>query len=153
MTLGLFLFHLMIDRLNKKGLNMKAIKGLLILLLAVSMNGVMADDRGVDFVDLKDGDVVASPFKVKFAVTGMTVAPAGDTSINTGHHHLLINAEGIAAGQVVPADERHIHFGKGQTETLVTLPSGQYKLTLQFANGLHQSYGDVMRKSIHVTVK
>ncbi len=132
---------------------MRAIKGLLILLLAVSMNGVMADDRGVDFVDLKDGDVVASPFKVKFAVTGMTVAPAGDTSINTGHHHLLINAEGVAAGQVVPADERHIHFGKGQTETLVTLPSGQYTLTLQFANGLHQSYGEIMRKSIHVTVK
>ncbi|MEY3651088.1 MAG: hypothetical protein RLZZ351_453 [Pseudomonadota bacterium] len=132
---------------------MRAIKGLLILLLAVSMNGVMADDRGVDFVDLKDGDVVASPFKVKFAVTGMTVSPAGDTSINTGHHHLLINAEGIAAGQVVPADERHIHFGKGQTETLVTLPSGQYTLTLQFANGLHQSYGEMMRKSIHVTVK
>jgi hypothetical protein len=139
--------------LAKKGVNMRAIKGLLILLLAVSMNGVMADDRGVDFVDLKDGDVVASPFKVKFAVTGMTVAPAGDTSINTGHHHLLINAEGVAAGQVVPADERHIHFGKGQTETLVTLPSGQYTLTLQFANGLHQSYGEMMRKSIHVTVK
>ncbi len=132
---------------------MRAIKGLLILLLAVSMNGVMADDQGVDFVDLKDGDVVASPFKVKFAVTGMTVSPAGDTSINTGHHHLLINAEGVAAGQVVPADERHIHFGKGQTETLVTLPSGQYTLTLQFANGLHQSYGEMMRKSIHVTVK
>ena len=132
---------------------MRAIKGLLILLLAVSMNGVMADDRGVDFVDLKDGDVVASPFKVKFAVTGMTVSPAGDTSINTGHHHLLINAEGVAAGQVVPADERHIHFGKGQTETLVTLPIGQYTLTLQFANGLHQSYGEMMRKSIHVTVK
>jgi hypothetical protein len=150
--LGLFLFHLTIGWL-KKGVNMRAIKGLLILLLAVSMNGVMADDRGVDFVDLKDGDVVASPFKVKFAVTGMTVSPAGDTSINTGHHHLLINAEGIAAGQVVPADERHIHFGKGQTETLVTLPSGQYTLTLQFANGLHQSYGEMMRKSIHVTVK
>jgi Domain of unknown function (DUF4399) len=150
--LGLFLFHLTIGWL-KKGVNMRAIKGLLILLLAVSMNGVMADDRGVDFVDLKDGDVVASPFKVKFAVTGMTVSPAGDTSINTGHHHLLINAEGVAAGQVVPADERHIHFGKGQTETLVTLPSGQYTLTLQFANGLHQSYGEMMRKSIHVTVK
>jgi hypothetical protein len=143
----------MIDRLNKKGVNMKAIKVLLILLLAVSMDVVFADDQGVDFVDLKDGDVVTSPFKVKFAVLGMSVAPAGDTTLNTGHHHLLINAEGIAAGQVVPADERHIHFGKGQTETLVTLPSGQYTLTLQFANGLHQSYGEMMRKSIHVIVK
>ncbi|MFM1955352.1 MAG: hypothetical protein RIR20_172, partial [Pseudomonadota bacterium] len=105
---------------------MRAIRGLLILLLAVYMNALFAADQGVDFVDLKDGDVVTSPFKVKFAVAGMSVAPAGDTTLNTGHHHLLINAEGIAAGQVVPADERHIHFGKGQTETLVTLPSGQY---------------------------
>ena len=132
---------------------MKAIRGLLILLLAVYINAALATDQGVDFVELKDGDIVTSPFKVKFAVAGMSVAPAGDTTLNTGHHHLLINSEGIASGQVVPADERHIHFGKGQTETLVTLPSGQYTLTLQFANGLHQSYGEMMRKSIHVIVK
>jgi hypothetical protein len=35
----------------------------------------------------------------------------------------------------------------------VALPSGKYTLTLQFANGLHQSYGEVMRKSILITVR
>ena len=131
---------------------MKAIRGLLVVFFSVYMTIAFADSQGVDFIDLKDGDVVASPFRVKFAVSGMVVAPAGEATSNHGHHHLLINADGVPAGQIVPADEKHIHFGKGQTETLVTLPSGKYTLTLQFANGLHQSYGEVMRKSIQVTV-
>jgi len=53
----------------------------------------------------------------------------------------------------VPTDATHLHFGKGQTETEVTLPPGQYALTMQFANGAHQSYGPEMSKTIHVTVK
>jgi hypothetical protein len=122
-------------------------------MLAIYAPVTFADTQGVDFVNLKDGDVVTSPFMVKFSVTGMAVAPAGEATSNQGHHHLLINVEGTPSGQVVPADEKHIHFGKGQTETLVTLPSGAYKMTLQFANGLHQSYGEMMRKSIQITVK
>jgi hypothetical protein len=129
------------------------LRSILIVLFTISMNTAFAETQGVEFVNLKDGDVVSSPFKVKFAVTGMSLAPAGDSTVNTGHHHLLINAEGIPSGQIVPADERHIHFGKAQTETEVTLKSGNYRLTLQFANGLHQSYGEVMRKSIQITVR
>jgi hypothetical protein len=132
---------------------MQTLRNILILFFTIYMNTAFAESRGVEFVNLKDGDVVSSPFKVKFAVTGMSLAPAGDSTVNTGHHHLLINAEGIASGELVPADERHIHFGKAQTETEVTLPTGSYKLTLQFANGLHQSYGEVMRKSIQITVR
>lgn len=132
---------------------MQMLRNILIVFFTISMNTAFAETQGVEFINLKDGDVVTSPFKVKFAVTGMSLAPAGDRTVNTGHHHLLINAEGIASGELVPADERHIHFGKAQTETEVTLPTGSYKLTLQFANGLHQSYGEVMRKSIQITVR
>jgi len=46
-----------------------------------------------------------------------------------------------------------MHFGKGQTETDLTLVPGKYTLTLQFANGAHQSYGEPMSKKIEVTVK
>jgi hypothetical protein len=46
-----------------------------------------------------------------------------------------------------------MHFGKGQTETEVKLPPGKYKLTMQFANGAHQSYGAGLSKSINITVK
>jgi len=110
-------------------------------------------EQSVSFVEPSDGATVTSPFKVKFGVSGMDIKPVGDMSANTGHHHLLINHESIKNGEVIPVDDTHMHFGKGQTETTVTLPPGQYKLTLQFANGAHQSYGDGMSKSINVTVK
>jgi hypothetical protein len=104
-------------------------------------------------VEPADGATVSSPFKVKFAVTGMNIKPAGDMTENTGHHHLLINAKPVKEGDVVPADDTHIHFGKGQTETEVKLAPGTYKLSMQFANGLHQSYGPGMSKDITITVK
>jgi hypothetical protein len=109
--------------------------------------------QSVSFVEPANGATVSSPFKVKFAVAGMEVKPAGDMTANTGHHHLLINATPVKAGEVIPADEKHIHFGKGQTETEVTLPPGNYTLTMQFANGLHQAYGPGMNKEIKITVK
>ena len=112
-----------------------------------------ASAQSVDFVEPKSGAVVGSPFKVKFAVTGMEVKPAGDMANNTGHHHLIINGDSLRVGESIPFDEKHLHFGKGQTETDVTLPPGTYKLTMQFANGAHQSYGPGLAKSITVTVK
>ncbi|WP_296000017.1 DUF4399 domain-containing protein [Rugamonas sp.] len=109
--------------------------------------------QSVSFVEPADGAVVSSPFKVKFAVSGMDVKPAGEIVAKSGHHHLLINAEPVKAGESVPFDATHLHFGKGQTETDVTLPPGAYTLTMQFANGAHQSYGPEMSKTIKVTVK
>ncbi|RZT09631.1 protein of unknown function [Duganella sp. CF402] len=109
--------------------------------------------QSVSFVEPANGATVSSPFKVKFAVSGMDVKPAGDMTANTGHHHLLVNAAPVKAGEVIPADEKHIHFGKGQTETELTLPPGNYTLTMQFANGLHQAYGPAMNKEIKITVK
>ncbi|MRW84267.1 DUF4399 domain-containing protein [Pseudoduganella sp. FT26W] len=107
----------------------------------------------VSFVEPVNGATVSSPFKVRFAVAGMSVKPAGDMTANTGHHHLLINAAPVKAGEVIPVDDKHLHFGKGQTETELTLPPGNYTLTMQFANGLHQAYGPSMNKEIKITVK
>ena len=109
--------------------------------------------QSVSIVEPANGATVTSPFKLRFAVSGMVVAPAGDIVANSGHHHLLIDADPIPAGTPVPADEKQIHFGKGQTEVEVTLPPGTYKLTAQFANGAHLSYGPAMSQSIKVTVR
>lgn len=100
-----------------------------------------------------DGATVSSPFKVRFGIKGMTVAEAGEILANSGHHHLLINQAPIAKGESVPFSDQHLHFGKGQTETDVKLAPGVYKLTAQFANGAHQSYGASMSNTITVTVK
>ncbi len=109
--------------------------------------------QSVDFITPANGDTVPQTFKVKFAVNGMQVAPAGDMTADTGHHHLLINADDIAEGTVIPMNDSHRHFGKGQTETEITLPPGRYRLTMQFADGAHRSYGEKMRKSIEVEVR
>lgn len=110
-------------------------------------------ERSVFFVEPKDGATVSSPFKVVFGVKGMAVDPAGDIKADSGHHHLLINLAAMPAGEAIPVDATHLHFGKAQTDAEVTLPPGQYKLTMQFANGAHVSYGPAMAATINVTVK
>jgi len=107
----------------------------------------------VSLLEPADGATVSSPFKLRFGVAGLTVEPAGDIKPASGHHHLLINLDALPAGESVPFTDRHLHFGKGQTETELTLPPGQYKLTAQFANGAHQSYGKALSQTIHITVR
>jgi hypothetical protein len=126
------------------------------LAAATLVTGCMAASafaQSVSFTEPADGATVSSPFKVKFAVKGMDVKPAGEMAANTGHHHLLINKESIKSGDSVPFDDAHLHFGKGQTDAEVKLAPGVYTLTMQFANGAHQSYGPTLSNSIKVTVK
>ncbi len=112
-----------------------------------------APSQSVSILEPANGATVSSTFKVRFGVKGMSVAPAGEIIANSGHNHLLINRTSVPAGQSVPFDDQHKHFGAGQTETMLTLPPGQYTLTSQFANGAHQSYGAPMSSTIRVTVK
>ncbi|MFC2175950.1 DUF4399 domain-containing protein [Bacteroidota bacterium] len=112
------------------------------------------EGQKVFFANLEDGQSVASPLTVEFGVEGMTAAPAGEIIEDQGHHHLLIDHDFIAAGEVIPAgDSTKLHFGKGQLTTEVNLAPGTHKLTMQFANGAHMSYGEKMSTSINVTVK
>lgn len=99
-----------------------------------------------------DGATVTSPVKIEFGIEGAEVKPAGEDVPNSGHHHLIINGSSIQHGEVVPADETHIHYGKAQTSAEVELAPGEYTLTMQFANYLHQSYGEVGATSIKITV-
>lgn len=113
-------------------------------------------DTGVFFTNLKDGDTVTSPFIAKFGVRGMAVAPAmpaGELKANSGHHHVLINLDSIKSGDGIPFSDQHVHFGKAQTESEFKLAPGAYRLTLQFANAAHVSYGAAMSQTIQITVK
>lgn len=107
----------------------------------------------VFFVEPKDGAEIAGPVKVVMGVEGMTVQPSGEVVEGTGHHHIIVNGGAMRAGQVIPTDDTHLHFGKGQTEATLELPPGDYELTMQFADGLHRSYGEELSDTIHVTVK
>jgi hypothetical protein len=110
----------------------------------------------VYFKNLKDGETVKSPVKVEFGVEGMTVDSVSKKIIasGSGHHHLLVDAEdSIPSGTVVPKDSTHLHFGNAQTSTELKLAPGEHKLTLQFADGIHRSYGGKLAATIKVKVK
>jgi Domain of unknown function (DUF4399) len=133
--------------------HMTSIAMLSMALLGAGVTTAAQAAQSISFIEPVNGAVVSSPFNVKFGAAGVEVKPAGEIIPNTGHHHLLINAEDLKKDESIPFDEKHLHFGKGQTETMVTLPPGNYTLTLQFGNGAHQSYGQDLSKSINVTVK
>ncbi len=112
-----------------------------------------APAQSVSILEPANNATVPTSFKVKFGVKGLQVAPAGEIVANSGHHHLLINLDSIAPGESIPFSDKHLHFGQGQTEADVKLAPGVYKLTAQFANGAHQSYGKVLSQTITITVK
>ncbi|GAA3547567.1 DUF4399 domain-containing protein [Zobellella aerophila] len=102
-----------------------------------------------------DGEQVAQEFTVRFGLAGMGVAPAGVEKANTGHHHLLINAGELPdMSTPMPASERLLHFGGGQTEAQLTLPPGDYTLQLVLGDHLHVPLQPpVVSEQIRVTVK
>jgi uncharacterized protein DUF4399 len=104
----------------------------------------------------KDGDTVTSPFKVQFGLSGMGVAPAGVEKPNTGHHHLLIDTTLTPeqAKEPIPADDHHLHFGGGQTETTLTLPPGRHTLQLVLGDWSHVPFNPpIVSPAITIDVK
>jgi len=103
----------------------------------------------------KDGAKVKSPVTVVFGLKGMGIAPAGIKFDNTGHHHLLVDADPPAdLSKPLPADEHNVHFGKGQTEGSVTLTPGKHTLQLLLADSLHTPHEPaVISKKITITVE
>ncbi len=85
----------------------------------------------VYFITPADGATVDKTFTVKFGLKGMGVAPAGVDMPDTGHHHLLVDLkEQPAMNLPLPMTDNIRHFGKGQTETEITLPPGKHTLQL-----------------------
>jgi hypothetical protein len=113
------------------------------------------EGASVYIISPADGAVVSSPFTVSFGLKGMGVAPAGTDNTKTGHHHLLIDvAELPALDMPVPADEQHLHFGGGQTETSIELAPGEHTLQLLLGDMTHIPHSPpIMSEKITITVK
>ena len=98
----------------------------------------------VYFINLVDGAVVKSPFKVEFGITGFGITPAGTVGKRrhtAGHHHLLVDVEKLPAlDEALPRDAQHIHFDQGETETLLDLPAGWHRLQLLLGDEQHEPH-------------
>lgn len=112
------------------------------------------DGAKVYFKNLKQNETVTSPVKVQMGVEKMKVDTAGPVVAASGHFHIFVDAEdSLSSGTMVPKDSTHLHYGKGQTEATISLTPGKHKLTLEFADGLHRSYGNKMAATVNVNVK
>ncbi|WP_377805364.1 DUF4399 domain-containing protein [Azospirillum sp. A29] len=101
-----------------------------------------------------NGQVVGTRFKVWFGLRNFGVAPAGIHKDGTGHHHLLIDTDLKNFNEPIPSDKQHLHFGKGQTETILELPPGRHTLQLVLADADHVPHDPpIMSKKITITVR
>ena len=119
---------------------------------------IVAEDAPAEqvmFVKPADGATVLAPFLVGWAASGLIIETAGNLiRPQAGHLHLLVNEEFVPAGEAIVMDETHLHFGKGQTNTELSLEPGEYTLRLQMANGAHIAQdGPQYQDEITVTVK
>ena len=101
----------------------------------------------------KNGSTVASPVFIDMGVEGMEIEPAGLVKEGFGHHHILINQKFWPKGQVIPTSDSTLHYGKGQTDASIELDPGKYVISLQFADGVHVSFGEEMSESIEINVE
>jgi hypothetical protein len=93
-------------------------------------------------------------FKVWFGLRNMGVAPAGVDRPNTGHHHLIIDAALPPLDEPVPSDKNHLHFGAGQTETVIELSPGRHTLQLLLADANHVPHDPpIYSKQIVIFIK
>jgi len=132
-----------------------------LIMMAVS-GAVMAEqtpspDKAYVYIGWpNDGEVIYSghPFRVWFGLRYMGVAPKGVNLPNTGHHHLLIDTDLPPLDEEIPSDRNHIHFGAGQTETMLELPPGKHTLQLLMGDYNHVPHNPpVYSKKITITVK
>jgi len=136
---------------------------LLVSALSLLATLAVAQDRSaapagaeVYIISPQNGATVTGPVTVRFGLKGMGIAPAGVKFDNTGHHHLLIDTDlsQVKLDAPLPATDKIVHFGKGQTETVVTLAPGKHTLELLFADYLHVPFDPPLHsKKITITVK
>jgi hypothetical protein len=143
-------------RVPRRALRILAIAAAALIVTRASAETTSPPGAAIYFVNLKDGDTVTSPFKLQFGLSGMGVAPAGVQAPNTGHHHIVIDAQ-LTSDQLnepIPMDAQHRHFGGGQTETMLTLPPGPHTLQLLLGDWSHIPHNPpVISAPIRITVK
>jgi hypothetical protein len=115
-----------------------------------------APNAQVYFIAPRNGATLHSPVTVRFGLKGMGVAPAGVKFDNTGHHHLLVDTDfsDLKLDAPLPATDKILHFGKGQTETTLPLSKGKHTLQIVFADYLHNSFDPPLHsQKITITVE
>ena len=110
----------------------------------------------VSFVTPADGATVSSPVAMEFIVSNLNISPV-PSEVETpregmGHHHVGIDTECLAVGEVVPQGDPWVHFGDGSNRFETQLEPGRHTLTLQIGDDEHRTQ-DGLCTTISVTVQ
>ena len=135
------------------------------LILSIALSPLFAADafpktqspKGakVYIISPRDGATVKSPVRVRFGLVKMGVAPAGVDVPGTGHHHLIIDTKDLPnLDMPLPASDKLMQFGKGQTEAKIELAPGEHTLRLVLGDKIHLPHSPaVISKEITITVE
>jgi len=135
---------------------MKWIAALSTLLMSTALWAATPPPEGAEvyIISPHNGETVSSPVTVRFGLKNMGVAPAGVEHANTGHHHLVIDADLPPPGVPIPASEHYVHFGGGQTQATINLEPGTHTLQLIMGDYMHVPFDPVVAsEKITITVK
>jgi hypothetical protein len=107
----------------------------------------------VFFLQPTNNAVIPITSTLVMSATGVMLEREGQVEEGAGHLHLLVDTDFVPAGEIIPEDESHVHFGDGGIEREVVLAPGSHTLRLQFADGDHRTLaGDQYRDEIIVNV-
>lgn len=140
---------------NKNSQFLSAVMGLSL----VASSSVFSDDVSATdiayIISPSDGATVSSPVKIVFGLRApYGVAPAGVAMDNTGHHHLIIDADLPDLAMPIPKDKNYRHFGGGQTEASIELTPGEHTLQLLLGDFKHVPHDSpVISEQIRITVE
>lgn len=119
--------------------------------VSITVEQVLDTEPRVFFMAPTDGATVTETVAVKMGAANFTIEPAGGVQLNAGHLHIMADTPCIAVGETIPRDDAHLHFGQGQTETVLTLTPGVHTLCLQAGDGIHVALG--LTDQVTITVE
>ena len=92
----------------------------------------------------KNGATVKSPVHIVFGSEAVHDCPRAPGEIapeavraNTGHFHLGVDTDCLAAGTVIPKANPWVHFGMGNNTIDMQLTPGPHKLVVQAGDDRH----------------
>ena len=123
---------------------------------AVPMEDQSSTTPSVSFASPADGATVSSPVSMEFLVSNVNISPvpAEVESPREGmvHHHVAIDTECLAVGEVIPKADPWVHFGDGSKVYETLLEPGRHTLTLQVGDDEHRTQ-EGLCTTISITVE
>ena len=93
-------------------------------------------------------------FWLRMGLANMGLAPAGVNKPETGHHHVIVDADLPPLDEPIPNNEHYLHFGKGQSEARIELPPGKHTLQLILGDSNHLPFNPpIYSNKITITVR